>query len=214
MLQVVTSCERFSSYEERARPPVEPPKGRLRWPVCGSSPSCPNGRFEGYPRFRSCMARFTLRLALLFRLVAIWHPQAASECDCSSRLRARSSLLFLDVMLDHLGEHRHFGVEIILIGGHALDLGKQLLGAIVLDHSFVMDVLVLRCPQECGVEDLLLDRGMNGRASQILEASCCFFAVLRAPSNSENHPSTCRWSALRSDIASWAEVFLRGLGME
>jgi hypothetical protein len=129
------------------------------------------------------------------------------------REHAARLLFFLDMMLYHLGEHRHFGIEIIILGSHALNLGNQLLGAVVFDHSLMMDILVLSRLQERGVEDLLLNGCMYGEGFADIRRQLLLLRGTPSTFEFREPSSTWRWSALRSEIASWTEFFLRVLAM-
>ena len=72
----------------------------------------------------------------------------------------RALLLFLDVMLDQLREHRDLRVVEFLVG-LAVELGDQHLGAVMLDIGFVEQVVVLDLALAGRIEDLLLDRRVD-----------------------------------------------------
>ena len=77
-----------------------------------------------------------------------------------ARLREHPArlLLFLDVVLDHLGQDRDPCVVVFVLRPGAFDDGDELLGAVVLDLGLVVRVLVFRRGEERRVEDFLLDR--------------------------------------------------------
>jgi hypothetical protein len=86
---------------------------------------------------------------------------------------------FLDVMLDHLGEHRDLGVEVVIVRRHALYLGDQLLRTRVLDYRLVVHILVLGCLKKGGIEDLLLDDGVHGERLADTRSELLLFRLAR-----------------------------------
>ena len=69
-------------------------------------------------------------------------------------------LLFLHVMLDHLGKDRDLGVVEFVLGVALGDLGDQHLGAVVLDIGLVLEI-VLHGLLAGRIEDFLLDRRVD-----------------------------------------------------
>jgi hypothetical protein len=84
------------------------------------------------------------------------HAQLAGSCQHASRL-----FLFLDVLIDQLGERRHLGVAAVIVGPGGLESDQRLLGAVVLEGGLVVQVLLLGGFDERGVEELLIDAGMD-----------------------------------------------------
>ena len=101
---------------------------------------------------------FELGLARLQFLTELFHVHVGLSC---SRKHPARLLLFLDVMLDHLREHLDLGIEVIILRTGRLDLGDQFLGLGMLNPRLVMHVGVARALEECRVEYLLFDLGMN-----------------------------------------------------
>ena len=67
-------------------------------------------------------------------------------------------------MLHVFAQHGDPGVIKLLAGRHALELGYQALDPVVLDLGFVHHTFVVgELLANLGIEDLLLDRGMNGQ---------------------------------------------------
>jgi hypothetical protein len=77
------------------------------------------------------------------------------------RKHAARLLLFLDVMLDHLRQHFHFRIVVVVVRVRRLDLRDEILGAVVLHFRFVVDLLVIRRFEEGGIEDFLFDGGVH-----------------------------------------------------
>ena len=71
-------------------------------------------------------------------------------------------LLFLDVMLDLLGQHLDLGVVKFVVGPAGLDLGDQDLGAVMLDIGFLQQIF-LDLALARRIEDLFLDRRVDGQ---------------------------------------------------
>jgi hypothetical protein len=96
-------------------------------------------------------------------------------------------LFLLDVMFDHFREYRDFGTEEVIIGGRALDLGYELLGARVFDQRLVMGIPILCAGQKRGIKDFLFNDRMDGeRVADLIGQLLLFgaavgFGELREP---------------------------------
>src|SRR5688572_15086697 len=111
--------------------------------------------------FRVCGLAHELELALL-------QPLAESPQIHVARLRlgehSAALLFFLDVVLDHLPEHRYSRFEVIVVGTGGLDLLDQVRCARVLDLGFMMNVGLVGRFQERWIENLLLDRRVRAQS--------------------------------------------------
>ena len=100
-------------------------------------------------------------------------------------------LLFLHMMLDHLGEHRDLGVVELVPWGALSHLGDQDLGAVMLDIGLVLEV-VFDGFLARRIEDLLLDRGVHREFGADLLRKLLLRLLSFAFSNCSNRSSTLR----------------------
>ena len=84
------------------------------------------------------------------------------------------------MVLDHLGKHFDRRLEVVIVRRGCFDLGDEILGPSVLDLGLVMNVDVIGRLEEGGIENLLLDGGVNlQRITNLCRQFLFTFAVTR-----------------------------------
>jgi hypothetical protein len=64
-------------------------------------------------------------------------------------------------MLDHLGEHRHLGIEVLVGRSAGFDLGYELLRPVVLHDGFMVNIFLPGLLEEGRIEDFLFDTSVD-----------------------------------------------------
>ena len=81
------------------------------------------------------------------------------------------------MVLDVLDQHRHLGVEVVVLDVHALELAEQDMDDMVLFLSFLhhRPAFLIRLGHDGRVEDVLLDRGVDLQLLEDLSGIVPFF---------------------------------------